>query len=326
MCICFLYQTSAHSFERKNYIFTTATAGGTYYPVGVALATLTKVKLEPEFDFSLSAIRSAGSAENLSLLRENRAQFAILQGLYGAWAWSGLGELENAGPQTDLRSVTMLWQNVEHFVVKSDHLQTGNIADLKGIKSGNFSIGKKNSGTAGSGRYILDKLDLKPEKNLDIVYLGYEESSEGMQNGTVEGMNMSGGPPIAAMTRTFAALGEDVTILNFSDKQLEKINSELHLWKRYIIPANSYPGQHQAVESIGQPNFIAVRSDVEDDVVYLLVKAIYENLSFLHNIHIATKPMAIEHAVEGLPVPLHPGAARFYREQGIEIPERLIVR
>lgn len=72
--------------QDQAYLFATGTTGGTYYPVGVAVATLTKVKLAPSTGISLSAINSAGSAENVKLLRENQAQFAILMGLYGDWA------------------------------------------------------------------------------------------------------------------------------------------------------------------------------------------------------------------------------------------------
>lgn len=75
--------------EERSYILATASTGGTYYPVGVALATLSKVKLAPKHHFSLSAISSAGSGENVKLLNENEAQFAILQGLYGAWLGRG---------------------------------------------------------------------------------------------------------------------------------------------------------------------------------------------------------------------------------------------
>ncbi|HSM19592.1 MAG TPA: TAXI family TRAP transporter solute-binding subunit, partial [Hyphomicrobiales bacterium] len=78
----------------RQYILATATTGGTYYPVGVAIATLTKVQLEPKQKVSLSAISSAGSGENVKLLRENQAQFAILQGLFGAWATRGTGMLK----------------------------------------------------------------------------------------------------------------------------------------------------------------------------------------------------------------------------------------
>ncbi|THB79384.1 MAG: TAXI family TRAP transporter solute-binding subunit, partial [Desulfobulbaceae bacterium] len=94
--------------EERNYLLATASTGGTYYPVGVAISTLTKVKLQPKQKIGMSAINSAGSGENIKLLRDNEAQFAILQGLYGYYAWNGVGPLKNDGPQKDLRSVTML--------------------------------------------------------------------------------------------------------------------------------------------------------------------------------------------------------------------------
>ena len=135
---------NASAQEERSYILATASTGGTYYPVGVALATLSKVKLAPKQHFSLAAISSAGSGENVKLLNENEAQFAILQGLYGAWAWQGLGPYEKSGSQKQLRSVSMLWQNVEHFIVRSDLTETGTMTDLKNLNGKKFSIGKKN--------------------------------------------------------------------------------------------------------------------------------------------------------------------------------------
>ncbi|WP_421021675.1 TAXI family TRAP transporter solute-binding subunit, partial [Klebsiella pneumoniae] len=87
------------------------------------------VKLAPKHHFSLSAISSAGSGENVKLLNEDEAQFAILQGLYGAWAWSGEGPYAESGRQDQLRSVSMLWQNVEHFIVRSELAETGTVSD-----------------------------------------------------------------------------------------------------------------------------------------------------------------------------------------------------
>ncbi|GGK78324.1 TAXI family TRAP transporter solute-binding subunit [Amphritea balenae] len=309
--------------EKRSYILATASTGGTYYPVGVALATLTKVKLEPKFKISLSAINSAGSGENVKLLRENEAQFAILQGLYGAWAWNGDGALKASGPQKNLRSVSMLWQNVEQFAVKSDYVKTGTIADLSGLTDSKFSIGKKNSGTEGSGRQILGGLGMNADK-FDLAYMGYGPSADALQNGTVKGMNIPSGVPTSAVTRAYAALGSDMTILNFTDEQINQANGNYKLWTRFVIPANTYPGQTKDVNTMAQPNFLAVRDDLSNEDVYLLTKAIYENLPFLNGIHKATKAMAIDKAIAGLPVPLHPGAARYYQEMGVNIPAHLI--
>jgi hypothetical protein len=135
--------SNASAQEDRSYILATASTGGTYYPVGVALATLSKVKLAPKQHFSLAAISSAGSGENVKLLNENEAQFAILQGLYGAWAWQGLGPYEKSGQQTQLRSVSMLWQNVEHFIVRSDLAKTGTVSDLENLSGKNSLSVKK---------------------------------------------------------------------------------------------------------------------------------------------------------------------------------------
>ncbi|MCE3221469.1 TAXI family TRAP transporter solute-binding subunit [Vibrio diabolicus] len=311
--------------EDRSYILATASTGGTYYPVGVALATLSKVKLAPKHHFSLSAISSAGSGENVKLLNENEAQFAILQGLYGAWAWSGEGPYEKSGRQEQLRSVSMLWQNVEHFIVRSDLAKTGTVTDLNNLDGKKFSIGKKNSGTENSGRQIMKGLKVDPDK-FNLAYMGYGGSASALQNGTIDGMNTPAGVPVGAVTQAFAALGKDISILSFTDEQIKEANGNYNLWTKYEIPANTYPGLDKPITTIAQPNFLAVREDISEEDVYLLTKAIYENLPFLQGIHKATKAMAIEKAIAGLPVPLHPGAARYYKEMGIEIPSDLMAK
>ncbi|WP_045375019.1 TAXI family TRAP transporter solute-binding subunit [Vibrio campbellii] len=311
--------------EERSYILATASTGGTYYPVGVALATLSKVKLAPKHHFSLSAISSAGSGENVKLLNENEAQFAILQGLYGAWAWSGEGPYEKSGRQEQLRSVSMLWQNVEHFIVRSDLAKTGTVTDLNNLDGKKFSIGKKNSGTENSGRQIMKGLNVDPDK-FNLAYMGYGGSASALQNGTIDGMNTPAGVPVGAVTQAFAALGKDISILSFTDEQIKEANGHYSLWTKYEIPANTYPGLDKPITTIAQPNFLAVREDISEEDVYQLTKAIYENLPFLQGIHKATKAMAMEKAIAGLPVPLHPGAARYYKEMGIEIPSDLMAK
>jgi hypothetical protein len=271
----------------------------------------------------MSAISSAGSGENIKLLRENQAQFGILQALFGAWAAEGTGMLEAEGPQPHLRSISMLWQNVEHFVVTNDMVDSGTVEDLKEFNGAAFSIGARNSGTEGSGRTILQGLGIDPDQEFDVAYMGYTPTAEALQNGTIKGANLPGGVPVSAVAQAFAAMGDDLVILDFTEEQIERANSQFEVWPAYEIPADTYPGQSEAVSTVAQPNFLAVNEDVPEEDVYLITKTIYENLPFLHNIHAATRDMALEKAIAGLPLPLHPGAARFYEEQGMTIPDRL---
>ncbi len=318
--------STVQAAEERNYLMATASTGGTYYPVGVALSTLVKVKLQPTQKIGMSAISSAGSGENIKLLRENEVQFAILQGLYGAYAWKGTGPIASEGPQKNLRSVTMLWQNVEHFAVNKKFVKTGTIADMLAMKGETISLGTKNSGTLGSNTVLLSNLGADVEKDYNLIYVGYGPSADAMQNGQAAGMSTPAGVPVSAITKAMAAMSGEVTVLDFTDEQMAKADGGMDLWTRYVIPADTYPGQARDINTIAQPNFLAVRADVDEEAVYQITKTTYENLPFLNAIHSATKAMAIEKAIAGLPMPLHPGAARYYQEVGITIPARLLAQ
>jgi hypothetical protein len=313
---------TAQAQDERSYILTTATTGGTYYPVGVAIATLVKVRLQNAEGIDMAAISSAGSGENIGLMRDGQAQFGILQGLFGRYAANGSGPLEAEGPQEWLRSVGMLWQNVEHFIVTDEFAETGTIDDMAGLEGEPFSIGARNSGTEGSGREILAGLGIDPE-SFELVFQGYGPSAEALQNGTIVGVNMPGGVPVTGVTQAFAAR-DDLTILEFTPEQVERANGgEGELWTPYTIAAGSYPNQDEDVQTIAQPNFLGVHKDVDEDAVYLITKTMFENLAFLQNIHPATNAMSLDAALAGLPAPLHPGAARYFEEAGVEIPDRL---
>lgn len=312
--------------ENRDYLLATASTGGTYYPVGVAISTLTKVKLQPKMKIGMSAINSAGSGENIKLLKDNETQFAILQGLYGYYAWNGEGPFKEEGAHKDLRSVTMLWQNVEQFTILADGVKTGTVADLAELKGKRMALGKKNSGTLGSNKTLLTNLGMDAEKDFELVYVGYGPSADALQNGQVSGMSTPAGTPTGAVTRAIAAMGDKIKILDFTDEQVKKADGGLGLWNRYVIEKGTYPNQDKNINTIAQPNFLAVRADVDEEAVYLITKTLYENLPFLNAIHAATKMMALEKAISGLPMPLHPGALRYFKEVGLDIPKHLVAK
>ncbi|MEA1914223.1 MAG: TAXI family TRAP transporter solute-binding subunit [Campylobacterota bacterium] len=320
-----LLSTSAFAAKEQKYILATASTGGTYYPVGVGVATIASLKLAKKHKMTFSAITSAGSGENVDMIDKGEVDFAILQGLFGSMAWQGTGKYDGK-PRKNLRSVSMLWQNVEQFVVYNDYGKTGNIMDIKNLYGKNFSIGKRNSGTRVSGETILGALGMEPTK-MDLQFMGYGPSSTALQDGKVKGMNIPSGVPTSAVTNAYATIGADkVKILEFTDADVAMIQKSYPVWTRYVIKAGSYPGLTKDVQTVAQPNLLVVTKDTPDEVVYLLTKTMYENLPFLNTVHKATKAMAIDKAISGLPMPLHPGAAKYYTEQGIKIPARLIAQ
>jgi TRAP transporter TAXI family solute receptor len=282
----------------------------------VAIGTLISIKLAKDHKITATAINSAGSGENVEMLKNKEADMAILQALFGQEAYNGAGKYEGK-PMKEMRAITMLWENVEHFALLNKYVKTGTMADLKNLGQ-KFSIGKRGSGTEGSGRAILAALGMDPEKEMTLEYLTYSPSASAMMDGRIVGANLPAGPPVAAVTQLYAQVGgKNVTVLDFSDEEMETLHKAYPIWTRYVIKGGTYPGQEKDIRTVAQPNFLACRPDIPEETVYLITKTIFENLSFLHNIHKATMAMTLKRATLGLPVPLHPGAEKYYKEQGI---------
>lgn len=325
LSMVFCFTTTDVKAAQQSLIIATATTGGTYYPVGVAIGTLISIKLAAKDKITATAINSAGSGENVQMLKNNECQLAILQGLFGAQAYNGLGMYEGK-PFKGFQSITMLWENVEHFALLNKYVKSGTIMDLKGLDK-KFSIGKRGSGTEGSGRTILAGLGIDVDKDITMEFLGYNPSASAMIDGRIVGANIPGGPPVSAITMLYAQLGsKKVTVLDFTDDQIKEVQKAFPVWNRYVVKTGTYPGQKQDINTIAQPNFLAVRPDVPEETVYKITKTVYENLPFLRNIHKATEAMKLEKAILGLPAPLHPGAAKYYQEAGIKIPSALMAQ
>ncbi len=307
----------------RPYVLTTATTGGTFYPVGVALATIAHAQLSESQGISLTAISSAGSFENVKLLRDNQAQFAILQGPFGAWSWTGEGPVSN--PQTYMRSVSALWKNVEHFVLLQELVSNGDMMDLQNLDGQRYVLGARNSGAEQTGRFILDTLGIPYQEKFTLAYMGYGPTSSAIQDGNIVGMNIPAGAPVSAITRAYAQMGDRITILDWTQEQLDRLNAKYPLWDWYDFPPGTYPNQDQLVRTVASPNVLVTREDIPEEVVYSITKVIWENLATLQEIHGATRDMRMDIAVQGLGAPLHAGALRYYREVGIDIPERLIL-
>jgi TRAP transporter TAXI family solute receptor len=312
----------SHANEPRRYVLTTAGTGGTYYPVGVALATLAKINLQNAHGIDMSAISSAGSGENTVLLREKQAQFAIMQGLFGQWAREGTGALKESGPQKNMRSIAMLWPNVEHFLLHSSLTKTGTASDMANLTGKGYSIGARNSGTEHSNKFLFDNFGFDYE-SWNLVYQGFGPSIDTLINGGIMGVNINSGIGVGTVTRARAQMGDNISLLSVTDEELAAFDGGTGLYFHITIPGGTYPGLDDDIVTIAQPNFLAVNADVPEEDVYLFTKTIYENLGFVCNIHPATCDMSLDNAMAGLPLPLHAGAARFYKEAGLSIPDNI---
>ncbi len=311
------------SSNNHRYTIATASTGGTYYPVGVGIATIASLMLTKKYGMIFTAITTAGSKENVDLVDKGEVDLAIIQGLFGSMAWQGKDIYTNRAKE-NLRSISMLWQNVEQFVIYKNLAKTGNIQDMKNIYGRGFSIGKRNSGSKVSAETLLRTLGIDQTK-MNLEFLAYSAGVEALKHSKVSAVNIPSGIPLSAVRDAYNSLGaENITILEFSDDDITKIKSSYPVWSRFVIPSGTYPGQDRNISTIAQPNLLVVNKNTSEETVYQLTKTIYENLPFLNIVHKSTKDMSLKTAIDGLPMPLHPGAIRYYKEMGLDIPQRLI--
>jgi len=278
--------------ETKEYVLNTASTGGTYHPVGTAIATLAKVKLLPKQGFSLNAVNSAGSGANIEALGAGTADFAIITGLFGSYAVAGTNIVSE--PQENLRSVSILWQSVDQFVIPNDKVVSGTVEDLIALKGTTASMGRVGSGTIGNNKILLARLGLDVEKDFELVRAGYTETAQAMLKGEVMSASFGAGPPTGAVTKLMKESAGGFTILEITDEQAAKMDGGQNIWTPFTIPAGTYLGQSEDVKTTAQANFLVVNASVDEEHVYELTKTIYDNLPFLRAIHTATNAMAVE--------------------------------
>lgn len=315
---------TASGQEQRSYELGTATTGGTYYPVGVAIEALAKALLRDTYNLEIHARPTGGSIANLELLADDDIQFAMVQGIY---THSGITEdaaFTETATLAEFRSVTMLWPDVFHLLIQADLAATGTVHDLQQIGDAQIALGRSDSGARLSSRTVLAALGIDSAQMNVVDVGGYDAIASAFENNRIAAGSLLGGVPMSAISRTLSADEERLTLLSFSDEDVTAVN-EGHgaLWIRYVVPAGTYPGQTEDLATIAEPNALLVRADVAEDDVYLLTKVIFENLTFLGNMHPAALQITKERALVGMAVPLHPGAARYFDEIGLAIPEPL---
>lgn len=302
----------------KQVTILTGSTGGTYYPVGTFFATLWNDKMKDK-NINAAAQSSGGSVENLNMIKSGEADLAIAMTNVTYFSYKGMERFKDK-PDTSVRFVTGLWPDVTQFVVT----ESSKITDIKGFKGKSLSVGAAGSGTEYSTRMVLQVLAGLSFDDIKKEHLGYFESSGAMQNGQLDGMNAEGGVPTSAVAEIFASR-TPVRLLEFSDADFEKLKKEVPFYLQCTIPAGTYTNQTKDIKTLGVKSALIASSKLDADLVYDMVKNIYENMSTVKTGHKALEYITLERALEGLPpVPLHAGAVKYFKEKGLNVPAELI--
>ena len=284
----------------------TGNTSGVYYPLGVGLSQLFRTAL-PEANVSVQA--TAASAENLRLLEAERGELAFTLGDVLADAWEGNAEAGFTAPLGKLRAVAAIYSNYIQIVASADS-DVRTIADLKGKR---ISVGAPGSGTELNARAIVRAAGMSYDDFSKIEYLSFSESVELIKNRQLDITLQSAGLGVASLRDLAASLR--IVVVPIPADVVTNVGRPVY--QPAVIPADTYDGQLEAVETASIRNVLVTHDNVPDDVVYRMTKAMFENLDQLAAAHVAAKGISRENAFENLPVPLHPGAAAYYREVGL---------
>jgi len=299
-----LTSTAGHAAEFINVL--TGGTSGVYYPLGVSLTQIYG-KVLPEAKTSVQATKA--SAENLNLLQSGRGEVAFTLGDTLNEAWKGNEEAGFKAPLKKLRTIAAIYPNYIHFLASADSgIKT--LADLKGKR---VSVGAPKSGTELNSRDILKAVGMTYADFAKVEYLGYAESVELIKNRQLDATLLSSGLGVAAVRDLATAV--KIVVIPIPAEVVAKIGEAAYTTG--VIPANTYNGQTTDVPTVAVQNFLVTHEGVPTDTVYKMAKSMFENQDAMIAAHAAAKAIKKETAANGSPVPLHPGAEKYYREAGL---------
>ena len=279
---------------------------GVYYPLGVALSQIYG-KAIPNVKSTAQVTKA--SAENLNLLQAGRGELAFTLGDALSDAWKGDEEAGFKTPLKKLRGLSATYNNYIQIVASADSgIKT--LADLKGKR---VSVGAAKSGTELNARAIFKAAGLSYKDLSKVEYLPFGESVELIKNRQLDATLQSAGLGVASIRDL--ATSVKIVVVAIPPDVVAKVGDPAY--QPAVIPANTYEGQTADVATAAIPNFLVTQADVSNDLAYQMAKALYENLDTLYAAHNAAKAIKRENAVKGMPVPLHPGAERYYKEVGV---------
>ena len=283
----------------------TGGTSGVYYPIGVGLSQIYSDGI-PGVKTSVQATKA--SVENLNLLQAGRGELALALADSVADAKNGVEDAGFKAPLTKLRALGGAYPNYIQ-IVASQESGIKTLADLKGKA---ISVGAPKSGTELNARAIFKAAGLTYEDMGKVQYLPFAESVELIKNRQLDATLQSSGLGMAAIRDLSSVM--PLNYVSVPADVVAKIGNPAY--QSAMIPANTYDGQAEAVPTVAITNILVTREGVPDEVAYEMTRLMFENLKRLGNSHSAAKDIKLENAGKNLPIPLHPGAERYYKEKG----------
>ncbi len=313
--------TFARADESRFFRIGTAGTTGTYFQIGGMLASaISSPPGSPNCQRGgncgvpgLIAVAQAtqGSVENVDLIGRRQLESALAQADIASWAYHGTGIFKSKGAITNLRAIAALFPESIHLVVLKDS-PIKSLRDLKGKRVG---LGEKESGTLADVRIVIEAAGLT-EREVKPDYSRLSDAAAGLSARTLDAFFLVGGYPVPAVAELAAAT--PIRLVPIGEDGFDKLKKRYPFFTRTTIPADAYPGLDAETPTLGLSALWIAGADVPDQVIYEITKSLWNEPTrkFLAARHVVGRRIAPERALDGLDIPLHPGAERYYREIG----------
>ncbi|WP_196258660.1 TAXI family TRAP transporter solute-binding subunit [Pelagibacterium limicola] len=302
---------TAPAFGQMQLSIATGGTGGAYYPIGGGLAELIGQHID---GYAAVAEVTGASVENMALIHNGGADFAIALGDTVYQAYTGTGAFEVG--KVDALALAALYPNAVQIVVPAE----SDIQSLSDLRGKRVSVGAPGSGTEINAQAILHGNGMSYEDLASAQRLNFNETADAIRDGDIDAGIWSVGPPTGSIISLAAT--RSIRLIPLTTEEIANAKELEPIFADYTLPEGIYDGTAQTA-TVGIPNALVVPGDMDDDLAYQVTKLLFEEVEYLRSIHPATNDTTIEFSLGASPIPLHPGAIRYYEEVGATVPDRL---
>lgn len=282
----------------------TGGTAGTYFPLGGAFAEIWNTNIK---GINATAQSTGASVANINLLMDKKVEVVIVQNDTALYAHVGEKMFEGQTFE-GIRGLATLYSEPLQIVTTDPNIKS--VADLKGKR---LAVGAIGSGVEANARQIIAAAGMDFEKDIDAKFLSFSEASAGLKDKQVDAAFLTAGIPTAAIQDLSAQ--NDVYIVAIEGDIANTLKTDYKFFTDYVIPANTYKGQTEDVNTLTVKSMLCVSTEMSDELAYELTKQLYTNLDRVVLAHNVGKFITLDTALEAMPVPVHPGAQKFFDEQ-----------
>jgi len=282
----------------------TGGTGGTYYPLGGGMAQI----FEDEVGITATAQVTGASVENMQLISKGEVHLAFTQNDIADYAVNGIVTFD--AKVEGISGIAALYPEIIQLVVATDS-DIQSIQDLKGKK---VSVGAPGSGNEANSIQILEAAGLSYE-DIDEELKSYADSADSFKDGLIDAMFVTSGIPNSSVQDI--AVSKGVRILSLDADVVSALKTKYPFFVYEVVPAGTYDGQDNDAATVAVLASLVASTELSEDFVYDLTKALFENLDVLESKHAKGGAVKLEKALAGLTIPIHPGAQKYYDENNI---------